>query len=925
MRVTGGTWAIRQRIERRMVGSSGKKLKKCAQCDSPISERKRYCCDACKQAAYRDRKEKGIKGKAGAPTINGKPMTDAEYSRRYYYRQKSKGERHGGASGASGPSGPTVYLGVKDTVPIFIGLDGESVEGKDIPYKETERYRENQRIEKAWNEYIAYKTEEEIWDEFKRVIKMDLGGVKLADWNRSDWERVVPVHMRRNETGTQIDKIVRDLRRYWPQFGVKDQHDLWEKFSRFQEFGNRRKPRYPGRHPKEPKSISEPDNYVLLAASDGSEIADFENGLSTRQCFDYLLDLSERHGGSTWKRNAPKVRFLWFYMDYDVNMILLGLPEDALRQLRKYKTARWYFDPEKNPDLYYCISWTPGKRFSVSLKRARPPVYNEEKGKWDRKDETLRAFSSYDIGGFFQTSFVNACLGWGILTEEDDGRLPFIEEMKEKRGKFSQLSEDVIRRYNRIEVELIAEMGKRLWESHRDLGLHLGSMHGAGATASLLLNKHGIHEHLKDSMPPDVRDKVYRGYFGGRIQLHRVGRFEGIHAYDINSAYPHGMAQLPSLKDSRWVKADQYDPNLWALWRVRWDLGELKEGGHGITPFPFRDENGHIYWLRKGEGWYWNPEVSAALKHFPGKVEVIEGVALHLPNGHVRPFAFVEDLYGRRRALKEGDGYDIREKVIKLGLNALYGKVAEGAHVYGRRGGKDNIRKPKFQSYVYAGLITSMTRARLLDAAMLDPCHVIAFATDCVFSRVLLPLELSDALGGWSSKGLRVNGLFVQPGVYRLEEPGGKEISHTRGFMPSEFDWSEVSANFDAVAINPGCNTFTFPSRRFIGLGAALHGRMDEWCTWVETERELAVFSARTSPSGWDAVRLLRERHAGGGESAQFGESVIVEPERIHSADGEESAPYKPKHELNIEGEPYLDLEQEILRRQIMGRAFGTW
>jgi hypothetical protein len=726
--------------------------------------------------------------------------------------------------------------------------------------------------------------------------------------------------MRRNRTGTEIDKLVRDLSRDYPHFGVKDQADLWEKLASMQVFFGKRRPPYPGRLPAPIKSITEPDKYVLLAASDGSEISDFENGLSTRQCFDYLLDLAERHNYRHWRKTGQKVWFLLYYGGYDINMMLRGrngdVPREVLRDLHEYKSARWYFD-EKRPDLFYAITWMRGKKFSLSLKEEGEWTYNPRKGKREKNDRTLRSITLYDVGGFFQMGFVKACAGWGLLDgPEGDERRRFLEEMKAARGSFSQVERETVRRYNALEVKLIADMGKLLWEAHEDLGLNLNSMHGAGATARAVLEKYGVVDHLSDGMPLDVRDRVFRAYFGGRIQLQRVGRCRTVYGYDINSAYPYAMTQLPSLRDARWYRAPEYDPEAWAIWHVRWDLGESEEMGHCITPFPFRTERGKIVYLRQGEGWYWNPEVAAALRHFPGQVEVLEGVALRLPYGDERPFAYVAELYERRRKMKLAPEYDVREKVIKLGLNGGYGKLAEGAHSYGRGG---EVTKPRFQNYVFAGLITSITRAKMLEAAMIDPYPVIAFATDCLFTRVPLPLETGDTLGGWSGGEGRHNGIFVQPGFYKFERKDGSVVPHTRGFMSEEVDWDTIEQELDLWRGSRPLPT-AMKSRRFIGLGAALAGRLDEWCTWVRSDREITPFSTRSCPAGWDGLRLLREANPGDDvfdmkETNTHGVSVLVEP-IVYPAE-EVSAAYRPKHELNDDGNGYLELEQYELNSSI--------
>ncbi len=632
------------------------------------------------------------------------------------------------------------------------------------------------------------------------------------------------------------------------------------------------------------------DKYILLAASNGAEIVNWEHGLSTKDCLDFLLALSDQLVVKT-KNRAPDVRFLWFGSSYDVNMMLKDLPNKVLKRLWKYKTARWW--PVINlPGRYYCISWTSGKRFSISLKE----------GKGGKKDKIIASFTSYDVFGFAQEGFVKAALGWQILKENDEN-IAFLQEMKGLRGSFSKLAStqegrERIRKYNRMEVDILAEMGKMIWETHKRLGLALGCMHGAGATASLLLNKYNISEHINNRMPEPVRDHVLRAYLGGRVQLTRLGRSKEVYGYDLHSAYPWAARQLPSLKGSRWYHVEEFDPRIMGVWHVRWDCSAigrlLPEQRHMIYPFPFRTENGHILWAQQGEGWYWTPEVETALRYFPGLVEVFEGDALYLPNANIRPFEFINDHYEERRRLKDGPVYDITEKVIKLGLNALYGKLAEGGHKYGSETAK--VRLPKHQSYIYAGMITSTVRATMLTAAMISPRDVIAFATDCIFSRVDLGLPLSEDLGGWEGK-VGYDALFLQPGVYLTHDLNEKvKTHHNRGFLPSEFDWERVNREWDGWP-DTG-SRFYFPSRRFIGLGAALtdeHAWPGKWQTWQTGNRELSPLSARQfiSPHYADSPE----------EQEKFGPSSIV---GMLPGTGI-SFPYSPQYEW-VPGEAeYLD------------------
>lgn len=807
------------------------------------------------------------------------PKSNSEYCKAYRKRHSIKDTR---------------YLGLDKIEPIFIGLDGESDE-VIVPYFQSALYHLHQSKNAKWEEFYSTHKDAETWREFTETI-LKAGGIRLYSGKyRNDWENVVPLHLRRNR-GLFPDEIAELFNRDFPWFGIYDENTLWERLSNYQLYRNNLTdvpPPSPLESVYKPY-VNNPDKFILLSASDGSEIFNREDGLSTLVCFEFLLCLASRLNGRS-KKTASKVRFLWFGMNYDVNQVIKDLPKETLKTLWVKGTAEWY--PGKLKEPYYVISWKPGKTFSISKKQSE---YILVDGRIKRKTKRLMLFSSYDVFGFCQQGFVKSAQGWGILPSDGsaDGRISFLKEMKEKRGSFSKVDDDTLKRYNRLEVEILAEMGKKIWHTHKSLDLDLGSMHGAGATAALLLNKHDVKTHIKNSMPEQVQDHVMRAYFGGRVQLVRVGRFNEVYSYDICSAYPWAASVLPSLKDSVWVKVDRYDPEVWGLWHVKWNIkfSSDLDSLHMIFPFPFRSDKGRIRWSEKGEGWYWTPEVKTALKYFPDMVEILEGDVLKLAHPDIRPFQYHKELYEKRKTMKKKATYDIGEKVIKLGMNATYGKLAQGANEWG---GEINI--PKFQSYIYAGMITALVRAKMLDAAMRNPHNVIGFATDCIFSRVDLQLPFSDDLGGWEvEKGF--NGLFIQPGVYKVEHEGRPTTYHNRGFLSSEFDWDLIERGWDDYMEygNLDVEPFHFPSRRFVTLGAALANETafpGLWRCWVESERRLMPFNYGQSRL-MNIYQVMDEKE-------QYGYSEIV---GMRAVDGL-SHPYQPRYKLEEEFEQYADLD----------------
>jgi hypothetical protein len=117
---------------------------------------------------------------------------------------------------------------------------------------------------------------------------------------------------------------------------------------------------------------------------------------------------------------------------------------------------------------------------------------------------------------------------------------------------------------------------------------------------------------------------------------------------------------------------------------------------------------------------------------------------------NVRPFSILRELYAKRRTIKDrieaknkeidrvnkersarGESelpyeYDIMEKVLKLILNSVYGKLAQYV------GSADKV--PKCANPYYAAAITAYCRRRLLEAALIDPRAIVFFATDGIMA-----------------------------------------------------------------------------------------------------------------------------------------------------------------------------------------------
>jgi len=547
--------------------------------------------------------------------------------------------------------------------------------------------------------------------------------------------------------------------------------------------------------------------YRLLAASNGDYV-ERSDSITTVDAFDFLLRI---------KQPTHRAYLICgFSLNYDINMWLVSVPKETVEKLLVDGVARW---------RYYIMRWKPGKTFYVKDRRSGKSV------------------TVYDVFGFFQCSFVKALEDWKVTTPDVVSR---IASMKEKRGEFDKVDAALVKAYCFEECSLLVLLVQRLIDAvnHAEIPCH--QWYGVGALASGLLKKFGAKAHL--APPPDeMRLPILSAYFGGRFEIAGTGHFGKVYTYDIKSAYPSVARFLPCLAHTRFNLTRKYDSGVTALWHVTWNVPKSRWG-----PFPWRTERKSILYPLNGEGWYYSKEVAAARKIFGNAIKVVEGFVFETDCPD-KPFAFIDDVYKERQRLEAAG--DFANKALKLALNALYGKTAQSI------GGK---RVPPYQSYIWAGMITSGTRAQILDAIRVSD-DVISIATDGIVSRSPIPsLYVGKQLGEWERKDFD-ECFLVQPGIYRLSATTNV-VEHTRGFGSKETNFDAVERDF---ARNP-MGKHSYETTRFIGAAGALAAKefKSVWGQWVKQKRtinfvpwsrfiaNIAAASAGIEPIWTDASRL---------------------------------------------------------------------
>ncbi|MFI1831527.1 DNA polymerase [Streptomyces sp. NPDC020412] len=517
------------------------------------------------------------------------------------------------------------------------------------------------------------------------------------------------------------------------------------------------------------------------------------HGLPTVDILEFLLNCQQY--------NSTLV--VSFAFGYDVTKILSDVPEDILRKIS---------DAGGNGGIKwgkYEIRYRPKKWFEVTDLSAGTKRVGD-------RTKYRRSVRVWDVFTFFQSSFVNAL--WGAKELFDTEFIRTIADMKAKRSQFENESTEDILAYCYSECRYLSILCRDLLSHMDHVGLQPNTFDGPGALASTWFTQEGIKKYISFAELPE--DVALAGYYGGRFEISHVGYVGDAWAYDINSAYPHITRNLPCLVHGKFRKVDRFEPGKVGIYRVGARTQE-----HRWAPFPFRvpkelsreqrEENkrngvpskaeidrnisllteGTVCYPHGGQRWVWQDEVDVAIKHYgPDAIPVYEGYVFDQKCDH-KPFAKLTSLYEERKQLKKaGNG---AQKVLKLLINSLYGKTAQsiGWRLV-QRNGEWTAERPPFQSYIWAGLITSGCRAMVLDMALREGADVVSFATDGIISRTKIDgVEDSSELGEWEAEQYR-NVYLFQSGIYTYESydkvldesmnPTGekewKQHTKTRGF-----------------------------------------------------------------------------------------------------------------------------------------------
>lgn len=549
--------------------------------------------------------------------------------------------------------------------------------------------------------------------------------------------------------------------------------------------------------------------YMLLQNSTGAYIDAPQ--LRTRECLNMILDTAARH---------PKHIHVGYGFGYDTTQILWDLTDEQRDGLKD------------NGEVVYTVPYNPttGEQRNTYTLHYLPHKWFQIRG-YDWNSHKWVTVKIFDVMTFFQSSFINAL---------DSRNIPIpdvIRTGKAARADFQYSDIVEVREYCQQELEMTVMLCNQLRTEFDDAGMWVTQWHGPGAVASTIYKQFGVRNHMQPPTP-HIERAAQHAYFGGHFEQYKAGHYNGtVYLYDINSAYPYHIANLPTLSGAEWEHTTRYDPTQMGVWRVTYN--HPSNDHKSAHPFPWRGAGGEVgFPTHNVDVWVWGPEAANA-------TQVLEGYILHSASD-VKPFDFVPDMYATRKRWQ--DEQRGGERALKLALNSLYGKMAQ------RVGGNPRYdNRPPWHQLEWAGMVTSGTRAQIWDALKLNPASVIAVETDSIMTTEPLDLDIGTGLGQW---GLTTYEwvTYLQSGIYFTSNGVGKAKSKTRGIDATKLHYPEVMHYLAGDQSEP----LLVEAQLFIGIGNPRSTSM--YGQWQNYTKEVRVAGQKRihAPAYCDACKESR-------------------------------------------------------------------
>jgi hypothetical protein len=524
-------------------------------------------------------------------------------------------------------------------------------------------------------------------------------------------------------------------------------------------------------------------DYILLSVGDQSLYNEDRSRLHWEQILEFMWNHYVEH-------HTENPVYIGFFLGYDFTQWLRTLPEKRARALlhKEEIEKRKRNDSGGNPVPYPVRLYGDKCKWEIDILGAkrfklRPSARNKE----DRQPWLYVC----DTGSFWQKSLLSAInpKEWGGNPVASDEEHAIIVQGKAHRAckpgdcKVPEVpgctagpdALPAMIEYNITENAVLTKLTERLNAGFVQAGIRLNrdQWYGPGQAASAWLDLIGAptSKQVQEAVPEWALEGARAAYYGGWFETMMHGHVpNGTYEYDINSAYPYIISQLPCLLHGKWTHGKGRRKKVLPEGHLRLVYAKVIGDSEVTGAMPHRLYDGAICRPNQTVGWFWWHELMASraagfirgLEHgewgeFAG-IQIYEWIE-YAPCKCDPPLGAVAELYQQRLAIGKKTAQGV---ALKFMYNSAYGKMAQ------------SIGQPKYANAVYASLITAGCRTMILEAIATHPtkaASLVMVATDGVYFRqphTGLDID-KDRLGAWD-EDVKQHLTLMMPGIYWDDE-----------------------------------------------------------------------------------------------------------------------------------------------------------
>lgn len=524
---------------------------------------------------------------------------------------------------------------------------------------------------------------------------------------------------------------------------------------------------------------------MYLTTSTGDSLTDI-NGIDHIQAIDFLFNLRHK------RKRKSGIVFVCYAFQRDNEFIFSTLSREVKDKLFlayrvKKEIDKLEFELEAIDDDYFKFDLdTQDFEFAdfekhvnmLAIQELKEVIIDDYKielvnGKFLNITKAKKSITIYDIYGFFKPHTLRESVR-DFLNEQQ----PLLDRSTFDAIDFfdGETDLDRLKSHAAFEVNYIQRLITKVNDSLVQNNIKLSRFYGASAISSKILSGAGARKQYhnyrhKRQLSNHLFEALRTSVHGGRSEQFKIGTLKNVNVYDINSAYAYAATRLPCMLHKPLYTEDHkaHKDNDFSFWFCDYDFTSLNPY---FGYLPNRELTRYIKYKLKGSGVFWQPEIKYVQDNFPECIKV--GYGYSLTSDKAEFTQAIDELYNLRLQLQR-DKLPL-EKILKLALSSIYGKFAQ------------HNGKSYYFNHFYAGYITSVTRAQLLEATKGYETSTIAFYTDAIHSVCNhLPVSLSNELGAYKLDTFD-SITYLDNGVYQCTRDGQVVKTKTRGFRKLNFN-----------------------------------------------------------------------------------------------------------------------------------------